>query len=236
MPIRWRAPQSLRRKRRQSPSSSPSSEDTSAAESFANASAPPPSGGNGHGYRHGERNTGKQIDFYVYRDARGGPYLGVKRTSTKQFPQFHWDGRQWRLGAPKGPKIPYRLSELLDALPEAWVVIAAGEKDAETAVAVGFVATTNSGGEGKGQWTAELGRWFSGKQRVAIMEDNDATGEKHAIEVANAVRGIVPDIRIVGFRELKKGGDLTDWIEADPQHDHGGAAGAHRSGAGRRRL
>jgi hypothetical protein len=94
-------------------------------------------------------------------------------------------------------KIPYRLPELLDAANDLWVVIAAGEKDAETAVRLGFVATTNPGGEGKGQWTPELNKWFSGKERVAVMEDNDTTGHAHAAEVANALRGIVPDIRIV---------------------------------------
>ena len=99
-------------------------------------------------------------------------------------------------------------------------MIAAGEKDAETAATLGFVATTNPGGEGAGQWTAELGRWFAGKQRVAIMEDNDDAGQAHALEVAAALGGVVADIRVVGFRELKPGGDLTDWIEADRSRGH----------------
>jgi DNA polymerase len=172
---------------------------------------------NGWGdYPRGERRTGQQVAFYIYRDARGRFYLGVKRTSTKQFPQYHWSGRQWRKGLPKGfLKIPYRLPELLDAPPGDWVVIAAGEKDAETAARLGFTATTNSGGEGPGQWTPELNRWFSGFKRVAIMEDNDEAGYAHAAEVAKALEGIVPNIRIVGFRELKAGGDLSDWIEQD---------------------
>ncbi|PWT84876.1 MAG: hypothetical protein C5B56_14885 [Proteobacteria bacterium] len=173
------------------------------------APEPPP-----HKYPHGERETGAKEAFYIYLDARGRHYLGVQRTSTKQFPQFHWNGTQWIKGLPKGfVKIPYRLPELLDAPADALIVIAAGEKDAETAARLGFVATTNSGGEGKGQWTPELNRWFAGKQRVAVMEDNDDTGRAHAIEVADALYGIVPDIRIVTFRELPEHGDLTDWID-----------------------
>jgi hypothetical protein len=168
-----------------------------------------------------ERDTGKQADFYIYEDARGRFYLGVKRTTTKVFPQYHWDGKQWVKGLPKGfLKIPYRLPELLDAPADAWVVIAAGEKDALTAVRLGFVATTNPGGEGKGQWTPELNKWFSGRRRVAVMEDNDKTGHAHVVEVANALRGIVADIRIVQFRELPLHGDLTDWIAADPKRGH----------------
>jgi hypothetical protein len=175
----------------------------------------------GKGSGRGNRDHGQRVAFYIYEDARSRYYLGVERTTTKVFPQYHWDGKQWIRGLPDGfLKIPYRLPELLDAPSDAWVVIAAGEKDTETAVCLGFVATTNPGGEGKGQWTPELNKWFAGKKRVAIMEDNDKAGHAHAIEVANALRGIVPDIRIVQFRELKAGGDLTDWAEADPAHDH----------------
>jgi hypothetical protein len=182
---------------------------------FADSSPPGDTNRKANGsYPHGERETGTKEAFYIYLDARGRHYLGVQRTSTKQFPQFYWTGQQWQKGLPKGfAKIPYRLPELLDAPADAWVVIAAGEKDTETAARLGFVATTNSGGEGKGQWTPELNRWFAGKQRVAVMEDNDDTGKAHVIEVANALCGIVPEIRIVTFRELPEHGDLTNWID-----------------------
>jgi hypothetical protein len=185
-----------------------------------------PNGYPSNGQDTGGRDTGQQVAFYIYRDARERFYLGVKRTTTKQFPQYHWNGKQWIKDLPKGfLKIPYRLPELLDGPADAWVVIAAGEKDAETAVRLGFVATTNPGGEGKGQWTPELNKWFSGKKRAAIMEDNDKAGHAHVIEVAKALRGVVPDIRIVQFRELSEHGDLTDWVEAGAQGRH-----AHRRG------
>jgi DNA polymerase I-like protein with 3'-5' exonuclease and polymerase domains len=172
------------------------------------------------GYPHGDRDSGKQVAFYIYCDAGGRFYLGVKRTSTKQFVQYHWTGTQWVKGAPKGPRLPYRLPELIAADRDAWVVIAAGEKDTETAARLGFVATTNPGGEVPGRWTADLNCWFVGRQHVAIMEDHDATGKAHAIEVATMLRGIVPDIRIVTFHDLPKGGDLTDWVTADPSRGY----------------
>ena len=169
--------------------------------------------GNRDGYPHGERNTGQRVAFYIYRDARGRPYLRIKKTTTKQYPQYRWENGRWISGKPNGPKIPYRLPELLDAPPDACVLICAGEKDAETAAALGFVATTNPEGEGKGKWTPELNAWFAGRKHVAIMEDNDATGRDHVIEVAGALRGIVSDIRIVTFHDLPEHGDLTDWKE-----------------------
>ena len=75
------------------------------------------------------------------------------------------------------------------------------------------MATTNPEGERKGAWAPELNAWFAGRKRIAIMEDNDATGRAHVLEVAEALRGIVPDIRIVTFRDLPEHGDLTDWKE-----------------------
>jgi DNA polymerase len=188
--------------------------ETYAADEVAEP-APQSHGGNADGYPHGEHNTGHRIAFFVYRHANGQPYLGVKKTSTKQFPQFHVENGRWVKGPPKGPKIPYRLPELIQAPLNAWIAIAAGEKDAETAAALGFVATTNPEGERKGAWAPELNAWFYGR-RIAIMEDHDATGEAHAIEVAEALRGIVSDIRIVTFHDLPIHGDLTNWVQAKP--------------------
>ena len=55
------------------------------------------------------------IARYVYRLADGTPYLQVCRTAAKQFFQNKWNGQMWVTGKPDGPKIPYRLSELLAA-------------------------------------------------------------------------------------------------------------------------
>jgi RecA-family ATPase len=52
------------------------------------------------------------------------------------------------------------------------------------------------------------------------MEDHDATGETHVIEVAEALRGKAMDIRIVTFRNLPHHGDLTDWKQADPSRGY----------------
>jgi DNA polymerase len=175
--------------------------------------------GNERHYSHDARETGQQVAFFVYRHADGQPYLGVKKTSTKQFPQYHWDGHAWVKGAPQGPRIPYRLPELIQTPLDAWILVCAGEKDASTATALGFCGTTNPEGERKGAWVPELNAWFAGRKRVAIMEDNDATGRAHVLEVAEALRSIVPDIRIVTFRDLPGHGDLTDWKERNHGHD-----------------
>jgi DNA polymerase bacteriophage-type len=107
----------------------------------------------GDNYASGEQQRGKTSASYIYRDERGSPYLKVLRTSAKQFPQFHWENGRWIKGKPTGPKIPYRLPELLAAAPETPIFITEGEKDADNVAALGLIATTNSEGAGKGKWT-----------------------------------------------------------------------------------
>jgi DNA polymerase len=176
-----------------------------------------PRKGNGHDpeahYRKPEA-TGTPTAFFTYRHADGSNYLGVQKLANKAgFPQFHWTGSQWAKGAPQGPRIPYRLPELIKAPLDDWVLVCAGEKDADTAAGLGFAATSNPEGERPKAWRPELNTWFAGRKRVAIFEDNDATGRAHVAEVASALRGVVPDIRIVTFRELPEHGDLTDWLQ-----------------------
>jgi hypothetical protein len=68
-----------------------------------------------------------QVAEYIYKMEDGTPYLRVKRTPDKQFYQSHWTGSSWMNGAPKGPKIPYRLPEIREAEHET-VLIVEGEK------------------------------------------------------------------------------------------------------------
>jgi hypothetical protein len=105
------------------------------------------------------KGNGKQwsdvVAEYVYRDAEGRLYLRVQRTADKKFWQHHWTGSEWHKGAPRGPRIPYRLPELIAADPAEPVYIVEGEKDADRLASLGFVVTTTSGGS-NGKWTSEL--------------------------------------------------------------------------------
>jgi hypothetical protein len=178
---------------------------------------PPPSPG-ADGYPHGESAEGPTESVFIYRAASGEPYLKVEKRQAnskrgKQYPQYHWTGSAWALGKPKGPKIPYRLPELIAAPLDTVVHIPEGEKDAETLAALGLVATTNSEGARKGGWAAELNQWFVGRKRVFIPEDNDDSGRKFSREKAKALEGIVPDIWIVSFPDVPEGEDVTFWLK-----------------------
>ena len=90
------------------------------------------------------------------------------------------------------------------------VLIAGGEKDADNLRALGFIATTNHGGEGK--WWPELNPYFKDR-RVFILCDNDDQGEKHQAVVGAALNGVATEIRVVRFPELAAKGDVSDYIE-----------------------
>ena len=91
------------------------------------------------------------------------------------------------------------------------VLIVEGEKDADNLLAAGFAATTNSGGAGK--WTADLNRYFEGRD-IYILPDNDDVGADHARQVAAALQGVARSIRIINLPGLPPKGDVTDWLEA----------------------
>ena len=172
--------------------------------------------GSAQGYPCEENETDHKTAEFIYRDLKDTPYLKVAKYRTKagkkSFPQYHWENGRWESGKPKGPAIPYHLPELLAAPPGAMVWICEGEKDAETLAALGLISTTNPGGAGK--WTPELNKWFSGFAGAYVLEDNDAPGHKHAAQVATALSGIIPDVRVLTFHELPEHGDVTDWTEA----------------------
>lgn len=166
---------------------------------------------NGHFYPHGEeRDSGPVISEYIYRDADGEPHQKVERTASKKFPVSHWENNGWRWGAPR-KRLPYMLPQLI-AAPSAPVLICEGEKDTETAMDLGFVATTNPGGAG--QWVPELGEWLVGRA-VFVIGDNDDPGRKHSVKVAQLLTGVASSIKIIElFPRSDDGADLTDWVAA----------------------
>jgi hypothetical protein len=151
-----------------------------------------------------------QAAEYIYPLEDGAPYLRVKRAADKKFYQQHWTGSAWQNGAPAGPKIPYRLPELVQAEHNT-VLIVEGEKDADALTALGFIATTNAGGAGK--WAAEMNKYFEGSD-VYILPDNDEPGESHAKQVIANLTDIARDICIVLLPDLPHKGDVSDWLAA----------------------
>jgi putative DNA primase/helicase len=154
------------------------------------------------------------IAEYIYKQKDGAPYLKVCRTTDKGFPQFHWDVNQWVKGKPKGPKIPFRLPELVAAAADTTVYFCEGEKDANNVAKIGLVATTASEGA-KARWDPALTPWFKGR-RVVILVHADAPGRAHGQKVAKALHGVAASVKVVDlYPERTDGSDVSDWLATD---------------------
>jgi hypothetical protein len=93
------------------------------------------------------------------------------------------------------------------------VVVAYGEKAADAARSLGFVATTSVGGSE----SVAMTDWglLAGKE-VWILPDNDARGGKYAHTVAEFLAKLTPAalVRVVELPGLRDGGNLVNWIDS----------------------
>src|SRR5262249_49084426 len=109
-------------------------------------------------------------------------------------------------------RVLYRLPELRAADPSMPVFLLEGEKDADALAALGFVATTSSGGAEKWKLAADNYNESLRGRDVVILPDNDDKGGAHAEDVARGVR-------IVGLPGLPDKGDMSDWLAAGHRSD-----------------
>lgn len=165
-----------------------------------------------------ERTHGKRSAMWTYHNSDGEPVGVVVRWDTPNGKDIrpvsrHADG--WRIGAMPNQRPLYCLPDLPDAKR---VLVGEGEKAADAARALGYTATTSSGGSqaaAKTDW-----RPLAGKD-VWILPDNDASGRKFADTVAGILSKLTPApvVRIIELPGLPDKGDIVDWIES-----HGDAA------------
>lgn len=148
--------------------------------------------------------SAKEIAAYDYTDESGALLFQVVRYEGKEFKQRRPDSQGgWIKNIDGVRRVPYHLPELLDAKD---VVILEGEKDVDTARALGFAATCNPGGAEK--WRDEYSELLRSKNCV-IIPDNDEPGEKHAEKVAHSLHLRAASVKI--FRVPDKYKDLSEW-------------------------
>ena len=116
-------------------------------------------------------------------------------------------------GKPKGPKVPYRLPQLIAAPLTATIYFVEGEKDADSLAKLDFVATTASEGAGA-KWDFELTKWFKDRH-VVILPDADKPGRNHAQKVAKAIDRLAASVRVVDLYPDCRD-DVSDWLRDDP--------------------
>jgi predicted P-loop ATPase len=162
------------------------------------------------------RDLGQIVQIYDYYDAAGSLVHQTVRYAPKAFRQRRPDpanpGRYlWDLKTIQ--PVLYHLPDVLMAIQtEEPVYLTEGEKDADTLVSLGFVATCNPMGAGK--WDPTYSESLRGAS-VVILAHFDTPGTKHAELVAKHLHGLAQTVRLVhAFHTDTPGSDFTDWLEA----------------------
>ncbi len=156
------------------------------------------------------------VKTYPYRDEQGKLLYETCRFDPKDFrPRRPAPGGGWEYNMGDVRRVLYRLPELIASAPKA-VFVPEGERDVDTVVSLGLVATTNVGGAGK--WRPEYSEFLRGRY-VVILPDNDDAGRKHAEQVRSMLTGIASSIVIVALPGLPLKGDVTDWVAGGGTRD-----------------
>jgi hypothetical protein len=86
------------------------------------------------------------------------------------------------------------------------VYITEGEKDVDTLVRLGFIATTSGGAS---SWPDKNNYLFAGVN-VRILPDNDAPGREYAKKVRESLESIASSIKVMYVPDKYK--DVSDWV------------------------
>lgn len=165
-----------------------------------------------------------EVETYDYVDVNGELLFQkvrlVNQHGKKSFRQRKpdgeggWNYKVWEYvdGEKQGPdQVLYNLPSVAKAIASGvpvWVV--EGEKDANTLIKLGYVATTMTGGAGNNKWLDIHTETLAGGV-IEIIADNDEPGRIHAENVYNALSEAGCDAQI-WISETHK--DVTDHLAA----------------------
>ena len=155
--------------------------------------------------------SGEEV-IYSYRDEQGVTiHQTVRRGygSGKAIYQRRPDGSGGWINSLEGARrVLYNLPAIVAADHATPIYVVEGERDAETLIGWGFLATTNAMGAGK--WDAAYTDALRGRH-VVILKDNDKKGGEHAEAVAMALHAVAASVRMPELPGLPDKGDVTDW-------------------------
>lgn len=157
-----------------------------------------------------DRDLGPQKGEWHYTDAQGSIIASVYRFEPegggKEF--LPWDAEKGRYGNPDVRPL-YNLPNILQS---ASVVVCEGEKAAQALISQGIAATCVMGGSNSPLDRTDL-EPLRGRS-VTIWPDNDEPGRKFAAAFAQAVQGIVSEVRMLSdFDDKAEGWDAADAVE-----------------------
>ena len=154
----------------------------------------------------------KEVCRYDYRDKNNSRVCSVVRLAPKDFRRLrHEKGREvWNWKGVTPP--PYRLPELVNAISERETVFfVEGEKDVESLMKIGITASTLAGGIG-GWDSYDLKDYFNSADLV-LIPDNDDAGREGMAKFGERVSRHAKRLRWLELPDLKKKGDVSDWLD-----------------------
>jgi len=146
---------------------------------------------------------------YDYRDEDGDLLYQVVKKPGHKFLQrrpVSDSSEEWIWDLKDTRRVLYRLPQLLNANPLEPVFIVEGEKDVETLVRMGLVATCNPGGAGK--WREDYNEFFLLRE-VVVLADNDPAGKAHALQIIASLASVAARIT---HTTMPQGKDVSDWV------------------------
>ncbi|MBI3653688.1 MAG: hypothetical protein HY231_21865 [Acidobacteria bacterium] len=162
---------------------------------------------------------GKKTFLYCRKDANGhtlwtlyGGWFELKGRNWKRIEGVSDPDKQPNPSArwfDEAKRVLYRRGNLQKATPGSLVLYCEGEKDVESAEALGFVATTAGSSS---DWRTEFADCLAGFDLVIIPDQDDA-GRRCAAKVARDCYGKAARVRVLELPGLEQGGDLSDWIK-----------------------
>ena len=150
----------------------------------------------------------KPVAIYEYTDEHGKLLYQVCRHEPKRFVHRQPDGHGGWIYKGTHTRVIYRWCDLLQ-FPSATVFVCEGEKDTDNVRALGFCATTVA----SGKWTDDCIQALANRD-CWILEDNDDTGRKKALEAAKLLHPVANSVKIIRLPGLPEGGDISNWLDA----------------------
>ena len=146
----------------------------------------------------------------VYRYGAAFVVARYETSDGKDFRHYTWRNGRWHAKAYPAPRPIYNAA-LIDAEPDAPVLIVEGEKCADAAANAlhGHVVVTWAGGAqavDKSDWRPLAGR------NVTIWPDADTPGKKAAVKLAEILVPLKASVRILDIDDQSEGWDVADAI------------------------
>ena len=157
--------------------------------------------------------AGRIVATYDYTDLHGALLYQTVRYEPKDFRARQPGANGEWIWKFHERSVLYRWPDLIKH-PSATVFVCEGEKDADRLASLGYCAVSP---DGRKRWSEECVEALKGRD-LFILEDNDDPGRQRALAAAVAAHGSAASVRVVRLPNLRDGGDVSDWLNADPSH------------------